>query len=773
MRRLALISLVVMAALGLVLGNLGSDPPSLRAATPTVAGVSPNSGPASGGTSVTITGTGFLTCNLVSFGGPPIPATPTSDTQITVVSPPSPLPSPGAGAVDVIVSGPCGSSTANPSDRFTYTSGGGGASAAFSGVTYVVAPGGSDTNPCVVPSMGATDPTTFACATIQGAIDKTRDRDLVLVLPGTYDIAKPIEVSDLIEIFAASTVTGTPTAVTTSSSGGQITSATTGCTGTGIKVVLRSANGDPIFHVSAVGSPTLFPVVSGFILGGSINFINPGAIQLDGTSYAQILCNIIGQEDLPNMIGILLKNADNVFIHDNTIHGSSQFPISPVLGPTPPVGGFGIVTSECLGSGRSDDALILNNLLTYNSNGGLLFCSDGAGGHVLIGNTVRTNGRGIVLRDANDVIVAANAIQENYYDGIELLGTSGDNILTNNSIESHDGPNSSGILLQGDGLLFPIDNVLVSNFFRRNKVNVNIVGARRTLIGVDKTVKNTLEGKFGPAGHVFLIDPANVMTADGERTDILLSLGNPTGQAINSASPSFGQPSDTVIRTNTIISNGPCNATRGCAIRLTAGVTVNIDATGNEWGVMQNDEIRGAIWDKFHDPALGQVLVAVPGSPIAGTPAATPTAFPTGAPPYLPPPVPFGATPATVANFPARAAAGPAPVTPPPPMAFIDPTTGSYYVELTLCVTNASNQPVSNDALTITTADSTGVSLGSADVSTGSNGCFSGEVAAAGNGSGSQPASVSITDPSGAVTNLPVTAGSPLYRPPTGSVAGS
>ena len=93
-----------------------------------------------------------------------------------------------------------------------------------------------------------------------------------------------------------------------------------------------------------------------------------------------------------------------------------------MLGPTPPVGGFGIVTSECLGNGHSDDALIVNNLIAFNSNAGIFFCSDGAGGHIIVANTVRSNGRGIVLKDANDVIAAANAIQDNYYDGIELLG---------------------------------------------------------------------------------------------------------------------------------------------------------------------------------------------------------------------------------------------------------------------------------------------------------------------------------------------------------------
>ena len=347
--------------------------------------------------------------------------------------------------------------------------------------------------------------------------------------------------------------------------------------------------------------------------------------------------------------------------------------------------------------------------------------------------------------------------------------TSTGNIITTNSIESQDGTNSSGVLLQGDGLLFPLNNVFTSNFFRRNTTNMTIIGARRTLIGVDKTVKSTLEGKFGPAGHIYLVDPGNVMSADGERTDIVLSLGNPSGMALNSASPTFGQPTDTVINHNTITANGPCDATRGCAIRLTAGVNADIDATQNEWGVTQNDEIRAEIWDKFRNSALGQVVISNYTTSFLGTPPATPTNGPSYPPPPAYTPAPLLGGPVPPPNFPAPAssAAGSAP---PPPTAYIDPSSGNYYVELTLCVTDNSNRPVPNDALTIAVSDANSNPLGSANVTTNNNGCFIGDVGASGGGRGGQPANISITDPSGAVTNLTVGAGSPLYRSPTGPV---
>ena len=83
--------------------------------TPTVAYINPSSGPTTGGTSVMITGSGFMCASSVSFG-----STATSDfkvdsdTQITVVSPP------GSGIVDVTVTTSSGTSAMTYDDQFTY-----------------------------------------------------------------------------------------------------------------------------------------------------------------------------------------------------------------------------------------------------------------------------------------------------------------------------------------------------------------------------------------------------------------------------------------------------------------------------------------------------------------------------------------------------------------------------------------------------------------------------------------------------------------------------
>jgi YVTN family beta-propeller protein len=80
-----------------------------------VTGISPSSGPAAGGTTVTITGTGFTGATSVIFGSNAAQSfNVVSDSEITAVSPP------GSGAVDVRVLKPSGATSAVPADVFTY-----------------------------------------------------------------------------------------------------------------------------------------------------------------------------------------------------------------------------------------------------------------------------------------------------------------------------------------------------------------------------------------------------------------------------------------------------------------------------------------------------------------------------------------------------------------------------------------------------------------------------------------------------------------------------
>ncbi len=85
-------------------------------AAPTVTTVVPAEGPTSGGTAVTVSGTGLTSTNQVTFDGIPAPFTVISDTAVSAVTPPG-----AAGPVDVVVSNDAGSATAT--DAFTYLAG--------------------------------------------------------------------------------------------------------------------------------------------------------------------------------------------------------------------------------------------------------------------------------------------------------------------------------------------------------------------------------------------------------------------------------------------------------------------------------------------------------------------------------------------------------------------------------------------------------------------------------------------------------------------------
>ena len=85
------------------------------AAAPTVTGLSPTSGPAAGGTLVTITGTSFTGATVVDFGT--TAATDVTVVNSTTITADSPA---GTGTVNVTVTTPVGTSATSTADQFTY-----------------------------------------------------------------------------------------------------------------------------------------------------------------------------------------------------------------------------------------------------------------------------------------------------------------------------------------------------------------------------------------------------------------------------------------------------------------------------------------------------------------------------------------------------------------------------------------------------------------------------------------------------------------------------
>src|SRR5207244_1046942 len=125
-----------------------NDEFTYQAVTPAVTSLSPTSGPTGGGTSVTITGTNFITGATVAFGSTAATGVVVvNSTTITANSPATLTPGP----VDVTVTTSGGTSTTNAGDLFTYnavqpavtsinpTSGptGGGTSVTITGTNFI------------------------------------------------------------------------------------------------------------------------------------------------------------------------------------------------------------------------------------------------------------------------------------------------------------------------------------------------------------------------------------------------------------------------------------------------------------------------------------------------------------------------------------------------------------------------------------------------------------------------------------------------------------
>ncbi len=92
-----------------------APPPPPPPVAPVVSSISPATGPAAGGTSVTLTGTGFTGATAANFGtvaGTSLSVA--SDTSVLVTSPA------GTGAVDVTIATPAGTSASSSADTFTY-----------------------------------------------------------------------------------------------------------------------------------------------------------------------------------------------------------------------------------------------------------------------------------------------------------------------------------------------------------------------------------------------------------------------------------------------------------------------------------------------------------------------------------------------------------------------------------------------------------------------------------------------------------------------------
>jgi hypothetical protein len=174
-------------------------------AMPTVTGLAPASGPAGGGTIVTITGTNLSGATAVKFGGSAaVWFNVMSATSITAKAPA------GSGAVDVTVTTTFGTSALSAADQFTYV--------APASRTFVSGSIGSDSNSCTRAAPCLTfavalrntqaggeidvlDPGDFGPVTITGPMTIDGGDDMVagaLVTPGTSGITVNAGANDVI-----------------------------------------------------------------------------------------------------------------------------------------------------------------------------------------------------------------------------------------------------------------------------------------------------------------------------------------------------------------------------------------------------------------------------------------------------------------------------------------------------------------------------------------------------------------------------------------------
>jgi len=151
---------------------------------PTVFSISPSSGPTTGGTSITVTGTAFTGAKVVSFGSSAASSyTVNSDTQITATAPA------GTGTVDVNVTTTGGTSAISSIDQFTYI-----VPTATVNISVTLQGGSRPDAGWVVPltvkffTPGTITPALYTFDLTTAKSGNTAIATATGILPGTYDI---------------------------------------------------------------------------------------------------------------------------------------------------------------------------------------------------------------------------------------------------------------------------------------------------------------------------------------------------------------------------------------------------------------------------------------------------------------------------------------------------------------------------------------------------------------------------------------------------------
>jgi parallel beta-helix repeat protein len=208
----------------------GSDPLVVNNVLAVISSVSPTKGTVAGKTPVTITGTNMANATAVTFGGVAGAIVSKSDTQIVATSPQD-----SAGAVDILITTPSGTSTVNaPADQYTF-------------VTYATTIG--DDHPSIFWRLGESNGTTGAADASGGGHTGTYSLTGV-----TYGVTGAL-VNDL---DTAVTLDGASGAVQETSGGGSPVGSSARSLEIWFKTTTTTAQ--PLFNYGTSGSLSQFAV---------------------------------------------------------------------------------------------------------------------------------------------------------------------------------------------------------------------------------------------------------------------------------------------------------------------------------------------------------------------------------------------------------------------------------------------------------------------------------------------------------------------------------
>jgi hypothetical protein len=286
---------------------------------PTITGIDPTIGPATGGTLVTITGAHFVPTSLVTFGGVPADVATEAPDQITAYSPAAVDQSTNS-TVDVVVSNQYGVSLTSPADQFTYIA-----------------------KPTINPNVGigftpTSGPTTGGqLVTITGSNFYVGD-PLIAVFFGTNAATDATVVNST--TVTAETPPGSPGPVSVSltDTGGSTTAAqlytyvAPAVDITGLNPDYGPVAGGTSVTITGVG----FTTASTVTFGGAPATITPGSVTPDGTQMV-----VVDPPHVAGVVDVIVTSGTNVspsvqqdqftYVGPPTINANG---LSPTSGPT-------------------------------------------------------------------------------------------------------------------------------------------------------------------------------------------------------------------------------------------------------------------------------------------------------------------------------------------------------------------------------------------------------------------------------------------------------